>query len=126
MRPGPAALLALMTMLAASEGAAQESADGERLFRQRCAQCHALDAGAAKVGPHLDGIIGRKAGSVAGARYSRALPQSQIVWDEATLDSFLANPRKLVTGTTMMVGVPNDVQRKAIIAYLKSVPAAPK
>jgi cytochrome c len=103
--------------------AAQETGQGERLFRQRCAACHALEAGQNKAGPHLDGIIGRKAGTVEGARYSRALQGAQIVWDEEALDKFLANPRKAVAGTTMMIGVPNADQRKAIIAYLKS-PAA--
>ncbi|MGE0238915.1 MAG: cytochrome c family protein [Parvibaculaceae bacterium] len=104
--------------------AAQETSDGERQFRQRCAACHALAAGQNKAGPHLDRIIGRRAGSVEGARYSRALQNAQIVWDETTLDSFLANPRKAVPGTTMMIGVPNEGQRKSIIAYLKSLPAA--
>jgi cytochrome c len=105
---------------------AQEAVDGERLFRQRCGTCHALQAGQNKAGPHLDRIMGRKAGSVEGARYSRALQGSQIVWDEPTLDNFLANPRKSVVGTTMMIGVPNAGQRKAIIAYLKSAAASAK
>ena len=102
---------------------AQEAGDGERQFRQRCAACHALQAGQNKAGPHLAGIIGRKAGSVEAARYSRALQKSQIVWDDDTLDGFLANPRKAVSGTTMMIGVPNQGQRRAIIDYLKSAAA---
>jgi cytochrome c len=124
---GPAASFAFMmglSMAAPVAASAQEAGDGERLFRQRCAACHALETGQSKAGPHLDGIIGRKAGSVEGARYSRALQASQIVWDEATLDNFLANPRRAVAGTTMTIGVPNADQRKAIIAYLKSVPAS--
>jgi cytochrome c len=104
---------------------AQEAGEGERLFRQRCISCHALDPGPSRAGPHLDGIIGRRAGSIGKARYSRALQESQIVWDEQLLDSFLANPRKAIPGTSMMIGVPNGEQRQAIITYLKSVSAPP-
>ncbi len=127
MRLRPAMTFAVMFVIgigAPFVASAQQAGDGERLFRQRCAACHALEAGQNKAGPHLDGLIGRKAGSVEGARYSRALQGAEITWDEQTLDGFLANPRKAVSGTTMVVGVPNEAQRKAIIAYLKSVPAA--
>lgn len=127
MKLRPAAAFAFMSVLcigAPLAASAQETGDGERQFRQRCAACHALQAGQNKAGPHLDGLIGRKAGSVEGARYSRAMQAAEIVWDEQTLDGFLANPRKAVAGTTMVIGVPNEAQRKAIIAYLKSVPAA--
>ena len=68
---------------------AQDAGTGERLLRQRCAACHALVAGQNRVGPHLSGVIGRKAGSVEGARYSPALRESQIVWTEETLEGFL-------------------------------------
>jgi cytochrome c len=121
MKYGPTAALAF-TLALSSSTQAQETGDGERLFRQRCGTCHALQAGQTRAGPHLDGIIGRRAGSVGGARYSKALQDSGIVWDEATLDNFLANPRKAVPGTSMMVALPNADQRKAIIAYLKSLP----
>jgi cytochrome c len=121
LRPAFVATLALAIGQSIAAGA-QEAGDGERQFRQRCAACHALRAGQNKAGPHLGGIIGRRAGSVEGARYSRALQDLQIAWDEATPDNFLANPRKAVPGTTMMIGVPNESLRKAIIAYLKSVP----
>jgi cytochrome c len=120
MRYGPAAAIAF-TLALSSAAPAQETGDGERLFRQRCGTCHALQAGQTRAGPHLDGIIGRRAGSVDGARYSRALQDSGIVWDETALDNFLANPRKTVPGTSMMVALPNADQRKVIIAYLKSL-----
>lgn len=127
MKSRPAVAFVFMSVLCVGEAlaaSAQETGDGERQFRQRCAACHALEAGQNKAGPHLDGLIGRKAGSVEGARYSRAMQAAEITWDERTLDGFLANPRKAVAGTTMVVGVPNEAQRKAIIAYLKSVPSA--
>lgn len=123
-RSAAAVVLALMIYIVVpSIVRAQDSGEGERLFRQRCATCHALEAGQNKAGPHLDGLIGRHAGSVENARYSRALQGSQIVWDELALDNFLANPRKAVPGTSMMIGVPNGDQRQAIIAYLRTVSA---
>lgn len=122
-RSAAAVVLALMVHIVVPSAArAQDLGDGERLFRQRCAACHALEAGQNKAGPHLDGIIGRRAGSVENARYSPAMQQSQIIWEEQALDNFLANPRKAVPGTSMMIGVPNGDQRKAIIAYLKTLP----
>lgn len=100
---------------------AREGMDGARLFQQRCANCHAIEAGQKKIGPHLDGIIGRRAGSIEGVRYSRAMQDSQIVWNERSLDGFLANPRQALAGTTMVVGVPDAAQRKALIAYLATI-----
>ncbi|BCH16730.1 c-type cytochrome [Mesorhizobium sp. L-2-11] len=101
------------------DAASAQQADGERLFRQRCAACHSLEPGQTRAGPHLSGIIGRAAGSVEGARYSAALRESDIVWDGGTLDAFLAAPRQRVPGTSMTVGVPNAAQRAAIIGYLE-------
>lgn len=124
LRSAAPLILALMIPIAVPSAAnAQDAGTGERLFRQRCAACHALVAGQNRVGPHLSGVIGRKAGSIEGARYSPALKDSQIVWTEEMLESFLANPRQAVAGTSMTVGVPNGDQRQAIIAYLKSAPA---
>jgi cytochrome c len=103
--------------------AQDRTADGERIFRTRCASCHSVEAGQNRVGPHLAGIIGRTAGSVEGARYSRALQASGVVWNEQTLDTFLANPRQTVPGTTMAVNLPNAADRAAVIGYLDGVAA---
>lgn len=99
--------------------AAAQATGGEALFKSRCAACHSVEAGQNKVGPSLAGVIGRKAGSVPGARYSKALTDTGITWDAAKLDSYIAAPRKLVPGTTMMVAVPDAAQRAAVVAYLK-------
>lgn len=77
-----------------------------------------MDVGANRIGPHLASIVGRRAGTVDGARYSRALQASTIVWDERTLDGFLANPRQTVPGTTMTVNLPNAADRASVIQYL--------
>nr|WP_258123896.1 c-type cytochrome [Mesorhizobium onobrychidis] len=121
-RASLAALLSAGCLLLPTAASAQQ-ADGERLFRQRCGACHSLEPGQNRAGPHLSGVIGRKAGSVEGARYSAALRESDIVWDGGTLDTFLAAPRQMVPGTSMTVGVPNAAQRTAIILYLEGAVA---
>jgi cytochrome c len=98
-----------------------ETADGEKIFRARCGACHSVELGRNRIGPHLAGVFGRKAGSVEGARNSRALQESGIVWNEQTLDRFLANPSKAIPGTTMPVALVDARQRAAIIDYLKSL-----
>jgi cytochrome c len=121
-RASLAALLVAGGLLLPGAASAQQ-ADGERLFRQRCGSCHSLEPGQNRTGPHLSGVIGRKAGSVEGARYSAALRESAIVWEGGTLDTFLAAPRQMVPGTSMAVGVPNAAQRAAIIGYLEGAVA---
>lgn len=106
-------------------GAVQAQPDpavrGKVLFMQ-CAACHSIAPGApAKVGPNLSGVVGRKSGSAPGFRYSPAMAKAHLTWNEATLDTWLTGPGKLVPGTTMMfAGQANPADRKAVIAYLKS------
>lgn len=101
-----------------------QDAAGERLFRARCASCHSLEAGQNRIGPSLNGVIGRKAGSVEGARYSAGLRDLGITWDAGQIDRFLANPRAMVAGTTMAIAVTNAADRAALTAYLESQPAS--
>jgi cytochrome c len=108
------ALLLLLPTTTLAEGR-----DGAQLFQQRCAACHSLVAGQNKIGPHLAGVIGRKAGSVKDARYSPAMAATAIVWSARTLDPYLAAPAKVVPGTQMMIAVTNAAERASIIAYLK-------
>ena len=83
--------------------------------------CHAVGEGAAvKVGPPLNGIVGRKAGTWPNYSYSEANKGSGIVWDEATLREYLKDPRAKVPGTKMAfagLNKPEDIDN--IIAYLK-------
>ncbi|UES60017.1 c-type cytochrome (plasmid) [Roseibium aggregatum] len=111
-----ATFCALATLLPAS-GAAQV-ADGERVFRQRCVSCHSIDPGENRVGPSLSNVVGREAGRVEGARYSKALLGANLVWDAQTLDAFLADPNALVPGTSMRIRIANPTQRVAVIRYL--------
>ena len=97
-----------------------DPAAGKKAFDSRCGTCHSLDISARKMGPYLTGILGRKAGAVEGFRYTEALKNSGLTFDQATLDAFLANPRKTVPGSAMVIGVPDAKTRADIIAYLAS------
>lgn len=121
-RRGCAPLVGFMAIagLFAPVAAMAQQADGAQLFQQRCGGCHSVETGQNRVGPHLSGVIGRTAGSIEGARYSDAMRDSGIVWDNQSLDTFLAAPRQMVSGTTMTVSVPDVAQRAAIITYLES------
>ena len=92
---------------------------GRKLFATTCSACHAIDRN--KVGPPLDGVVGRQAGSIAGYPYSSALAQSHVVWNPATLDKWLTNPRGFIPGATMPLSIPDEVRRRDIIAYLETL-----
>ncbi|MEE2567472.1 c-type cytochrome [Hyphobacterium marinum] len=89
---------------------------GERLYRQRCAACHALDAN--RAGPSHRGVVGREAGTVSGYRYTAALRDSGLIWTPEALDEWLANPPAMVPGTSMGVRIPNAQARADIITWL--------
>ena len=108
------------TPRAPATGAAAEIAQGRRLFI-RCAACHAIaPTTQVKIGPNLQGVFGRRAGTLAGFNYSAAMRSSTIRWDEATLDRWLQRPQTVVPGTTMaFAGLTNPADRRALIAYLR-------
>jgi cytochrome c len=93
---------------------------GQRQF-QNCMACHSMEPKKNLSGPSLSGIIGRKAGSIESFdRYSDALKSSNIVWDDKTLDAWLADPQHVVPGNQMpFPGIKNPQQRADIIAFLK-------
>jgi cytochrome c len=104
----------------AGSGQAQDAAHGETVFKV-CAACHAKDQ-TNRTGPGLQGVVGRTAGTVPGFRFSRAMKQSGIVWDETSLDAYLAAPQKAVPGNTMpYAGMKNDQDRADLIAYLATL-----
>lgn len=93
---------------------------GEQAFAM-CAACHSRDAGAPqRMGPNLRGVVGRKAGSNPGFDYSPALRASNITWDAAQLDAYLAAPAKHVPGTRMVIAVPDPARRQVLIEYLSA------
>jgi glucose/arabinose dehydrogenase/mono/diheme cytochrome c family protein len=114
----------------AVEASAQpgDSSRGKIFFQQNCALCHSVNLGPGNAvitgqGPTLVGIPGRRAASGPNFNYSKALVESQLVWDSATLDRFLANPIGAVPGTTMMVSIPSAGNRRDLVAYLETLAA---
>lgn len=118
MRSIAHAAAAALLLASAHAGAAEgDPARGATIY-DRCAGCHSIDRD--RTGPRHAGLFGRPAGSVAGFPYSDAMKRSGIVWDAATLDRFLANPRALVPGTRMgFAGVPDARDRADLIVYLE-------
>jgi len=95
---------------------------GAFVYNQRCSVCHSTTAdGQQKYGPHLEGIIGRKAGATDWPKQTAALNASNVVWDEAALDALLKDPEKMMPGVQMDVVVRFKRARTALIHYLKSL-----
>jgi cytochrome c len=113
-----ASAMAVVLMVAHSTPsfAAGDAAHGATVYRQ-CMICHSLDKNG--IGPSHHNVFGRAAGSVANYNYSAPLKASNIVWNETTLDQWLANPQALVPGTKMMFSVDNAQDRADVIAFLK-------
>jgi cytochrome c len=101
-------------------GYAQDAEHGKAIFKA-CAACHATDH-ANRIGPGLEGIIGRRAGTAPSFRYSDAMKQSGIVWDTKTLDAYLESPQKVVPGNKMTyAGVKNPTDRTDLVTYLATL-----
>ena len=114
---------ALMIAAPASGGAAGDPEAGEAVY-SRCAACHALEYD--RTGPRHCGLFGRRAGAVPGFDYSEAMKRSTIVWSEATLDRFLADPLGTVPGAAMgYAGVKDPKERADLIAYLREAGRSP-
>jgi cytochrome c len=111
---------AALTSAAGTARAAGDVAAGEKVFL-KCRACHQIGEGAKDaVGPVLNGIVGRKAGTYPDYSYSDANKNSGITWDEATLKEYLKNPRAKVPGTKMIfAGLSKDEDIDNVIAYLK-------
>ncbi|HTG39183.1 c-type cytochrome [Sphingomonas sp.] len=116
-----AGLGAVAAIAAPPAPAAQgDAAKGKTTFA-RCAACHSVVPGKKGIGPSLAGIVGRKAGTVPGYRYSPAMAKSGLTWDDATIARFIAGPSKVVPGTKMMAPpITNPQDQANIIAYLKT------
>lgn len=113
-------LIALNVTDASGAQLSGDTERGRRIFAQ-CATCHSIEAGVNRVGPSLHGIIGRRAGTVSGFRYSDANRSSGITWSEQELFEYLENPRGKIPGTIMaFVGLRAPQQRADVIAYLRA------
>ncbi|MGI9522162.1 MAG: c-type cytochrome [Hyphomicrobiaceae bacterium] len=98
-------------------------AAGKRTYK-KCAACHFYNKEKNRVGPHLVGIVGRKAGEVDKYKYSKALKkmaEEGLIWDEASLDKYLESPRKFIKrGKMAFAGLKKLKDRKDVIAFLKA------
>ena len=101
--------------------AAGDAAAGRQVYVKRCLGCHGDLKATSTFGPNLTGIIGRKAGTGESGVHSRALIESGITWDEASLRKFLATPTREVPGTNMPVDVADPQQIDDVVAYLRTL-----
>jgi cytochrome c len=106
-----------------TEGAVVGNANnGEALFKRQCAVCHSTsDPATTSVGPNLFKVVGRRAASLPGFGYSKALKTSKLTWSADKLDQFLAAPQVLAKGTMMVTIMPKPEERSEVIAYLASL-----
>jgi cytochrome c len=133
VRARPLAALALLAAtlastlamtLAATPALAQNADDGKAVFN-KCRACHQVGPGARNlVGPSLNGLIGRKAGTVEGFNYSEANKSSGIVWDEATFREYIKNPKAKIPNTKMVFpGITDEKDINDLLAFLEQYSA---
>ena len=112
------AAIVLAAALPTAAGA-QDAKAGEKVF-VKCKACHTIEEGKHRVGPSLANVIGRKAGSSDGFKYSDAMKNSDITWTPENLDKYLADPKTFIPGNKMVfVGLKEEQDRKNVIAYLQ-------
>jgi cytochrome c len=118
----PLALISVLSLVVSARVASADgdAAAGEVAFKV-CRTCHQIGESARNfVGPELNGVVGRKAGTVPGYNYSDANKNSGLTWDEATLTKYLHSPREVVPGTKMAFpGLTRDSDIANVIAYLR-------
>jgi cytochrome c len=120
-----AGIVAAIAILLPTAALAQDAEAGKKVFN-RCKACHDVETGRNKVGPHLDGVIGRKAGSVPDFAYSSAMKaagEQGIVWDDANIAAYLTDVKGFVPGNRMaFAGLKKPDEIANLIAYLKANP----
>lgn len=118
MRLVPA--LALLGCLTITPALAQDAEAGAKVFNQ-CRACHQVGETAKNlIGPKLNGLFGRTAGSIEGFNYSEANKKSGIVWSEAVFAEYIKDPKAKIPGTKMVyAGLKNEQQVADLIAFLK-------
>jgi cytochrome c2 len=117
-------LLMLAAFAYCSSALGADATAGKDFFKQQCSVCHTAepnDNGGTQ-GPSLVGVYGRRAAADTTFSYTKALKDSKLTWDAASLDRFLAAPGHTVPGTAMAVAVSDKAQRANLIEYFKSAP----
>lgn len=115
-------LVAVATFAAAPAAFAEADVDNGKKIFVKCGICHSIEKDAAKVGPSLHGVLGRKAGTLASFKlYSKAMKESEVVWSDKTIAEFLKSPRDYIKGTRMIfAGLKDDKAIADLLAYIKS------
>ncbi len=116
---GAAFAITALFAIAATETYSQDVTEGEKVFK-KCAACHAVGEDAKqKVGPVLNGVVGAQAGQIEGFKYSDAMAESGLTWDEETLAAFLSKPKDVVPKSKMtFAGLKDSEDIANLIAYL--------
>jgi cytochrome c len=119
--PNVVLALNILAAMAARSVMAADVEDRKTEFK-KCALCHTTEAGKNKIGPSLFGVVGRKSATLDNFNYSEAMKKFDQVWDEETLDKYLADPRGTVPGTKMIFpGIKDKTERDDVIAYLETL-----
>ena len=118
MKKGLPWACAAVLAVQASFSVGADTARGQQLYESRCIGCHSIEDN--RAGPAHKGVFGRKAGMAKGFDYSPALKASKLVWNERTLDRWLANPEATIPGQKMGFSVADSLDRADIIEYLRT------
>jgi len=113
--------IAAFSLLSVAAAQAQDAEAGKTVFNQ-CRACHQIGENAKNgVGPQLNGVIGRKSGSVEGYAYTDANKNSGKTWDDATFLAYIKDPKASIPGTKMVfVGIKDEKKAADLLAYLKT------
>jgi cytochrome c len=120
-------IAAVISVAGTGVAAAQDLTAGATSYK-KCVTCHDVGPTAKnKVGPLLNGLDGRKSGTIAGYNYSEANKSSGITWSEATFLEYIKDPKAKIPGTKMIFpGIKNEGEAKSLWAYIKQYDAEGK